>query len=632
MIGMMSFKCREGLPLLFYVLSTGFAFIIHTLSLILIEKLSASAKLKTVVGVSAMGGSYMTYATVFSVFTALVTMSGLSLRFSINHTYSFIGNSSLLNILLYFAYGSVFFIAIKYIPQRKKLYFWSKLLLGLSLFIIASIISGYDFRKIRDFMSESNEIEINLDTFKEFLTIQAIVLGSLFSERICDDSILKPSGNTLKESESSKLFPLLTSNSISFLIYTIFIFLNNTTTFCDNEIRVTKFLWILVIISSFIQSFEFFDSSHNLIYGFFKPVFQESVKSLEEKGPRDIWLTLLVLSVAYFIRSSTGIYSAMIYSFSLMLSLPFLIFPVICLIQQLRKKTIGFEVLLLTSGILCGITGIILFTSIVFGFHSLQIDCIQTRMMQYVIHGLIAMLLSSLIYIILMLLDIYFYPPKVPSPMNHRTFAGIETFKYGNNYMTETIIVIFGFLSLLNHSHPISPSLISQNVFLQVLYLIPKAFILGLPFELLIESLIFYRFGKRLSNEIGPFHLLAFFLVSSIFSYMLADIVESHLGTYEYLYLVNHYYCLWGGAYGPIAAILAKYFMDADIGFNVYGLSLTGHEYGIYIILLAILFRSIGFRILDLEFSGICFGFFTWNLSIRIWKLRDELHKRLSKS
>ena len=147
--------------------------------------------------------------------------------------------------------------------------------------------------------------------------------------------------------------------------------------------------------------------------------------------------------------------------------------------------------------------------------------------------------------------------------MNHRTLQ-IETFKYGNNYNVETIIVILDFF-ICNHS--IQYPLVWYPVcFSQCYTWFLKTFIPGLNYDRVADILSVRKiFPNKVARSIVG--LLPCFL--AYFSYM-ADIDGICLGTYEYLYLVNHYYCLWGGAWS-YCRYFSKIFHGYRQWFNVYG-------------------------------------------------------------
>ena len=222
-----------------------------------------------------------------------------------------------------------------------------------------------------------------------------------------------------------------------------------------------------------------------------------------------------------------------------------------------------------------------------------------------------------------MILDVYFYPPKVSYPINHRTLADLEAIKYGENYMTEMIIGMFVLFTIFCRPNILA----TQNYFLEVLYIIPRTFIHQDLLHLMFNSLTFYPVGKLLSAEIGPFHLLAFLIVSNIFSYLLARIIELHLHSAIFYSMI--------GASGAIFAILAKYFTNRFMIFKVFWINLTGYEHGIYSILISILLLLtdlIPYVSHSGHLSGIVFGIFAWDLSIKAWKFRDLIHKKMTNS
>lgn len=618
-IGLMSFAYEEKYPLYFYLISAGFAFIGHIFSLSLIKKLSVNARLTSVVGVSAMSGSFFTYLTIFSIFSALLIMSGLSISYSIERTFFLAEELAWSRLSTFFIFGIIFYAVIRFIVQRKSLYFWSKFMMGLSLLLISIIRMWVDYKLIEIFKSKSIPMQFNLESLKEFLRIQAIVFGVLFSDNICNESILISSKKDSKKSDSAEFVSLIISHSITFLIFCVFIF-TNSASINQGENRATKFLWILIIIASFIQSFEFFDCAHNLIYGFFKPIFQESIKTMENGKVREIWLTLLVLAVAYFVENPKEIFSTMIYSSSLILSSNFLVFPAVCLIQQIRKHTVDVEVILITSGLVSGVMGMVLFTSIIFGFHSLSDIFIGKRMFEYILQFVIAIIISGFIYFSLILLDIICYPPKAPSPISHRTLTDLEPFEYKECYITEIIIGIFMILTICCRPN----ILFTENIFLEVIYTIPLTFIHLDPIHLLLNSALFYFSGKRISTKIGPFHLLGFIVVSNMFSSIFAKILELHLRSKFYYSIV-----------GSTEAILAimEYFGDIEI--LIFSIRTTGIEYLLYCLSLSIFLLLTVPADTRISFSGITsgilFGIISWRLSIKAWKFKDVIHKTMTR-
>ena len=615
-IGLMSFSYKEKYPLYFYMLSAGFAFILHFLSLNLISKLSVKAKLSSIVGVSAIIGPFFTYTSIFLIFTALVTMSGLSLKYSIYKSSVFFEKTTWTEFLLFFVFGIIFYGSSRFFTKRKFLYPWSKLMLGSSSFFISSIVIVYNLDAIRKFLSKTIPLQVDYACFREFLSIQSIVLGALFLERICDESILKKLDS--KHSDSVDFVSLIISSSFSFLIFCVFI-LKNSVSIDENDNFFTKFLRILVILSCFIQSLEFFDCAHNLIFGFFQPVFRESVKLLENEKVREIWLTFLVLALAYSVKSLEYFFSAMTYLSSFTLSLPFLIFPAFCLVQQSRKQNIDADIFLVISGILLGIMGSTLFASILLGIQSLQNNCIRGRMLDYISHFFISVALSAFIYILVFLLDIFFYPRKAFYATKNQPLLVTEPFEYGKNYCIEAIICTFIIFTIFCKPRILE----TKYMFLEVLYTIPRTFVHSGPSHLINNSIVFYSFGKIVSAEIGPFHLLGFMIVSNIFSSLFAKILELHMH-------LNTTYSMIGAS-GGILAVISYYFYRQDIKINLLYIKLTGHEFGIFYILISILFI-----LTNLESSishsghlfGIIYGILFWQLSIKIWQLRDVIQKK----
>lgn len=305
MIGLLYFSHEKSYPSLFYLFSVAFGFFLYFVSLNLINRMSSKAKINSIVGISAISGPFLTYSTVFSVFSALVIFSGISFKYSIELGHDSLKISSIPKNLIFFVVCIIFYLSIRYFPHRCKLYFWSKLVTGLSLIIISIIKIYINFNLIINL----THLEMNFDILKEFITIQVIVLNALFCQKICDENILQVSGRKIEESPSIDLFSSIVSFCSCFLIYCLIILSNFTPV--DGKIDyVITILWILISFSSFVHSFEYFDCANNFIYGFFKPLIQESILSLNSKNAREIWLTFVIISIGYFVKNFQEIFSA----------------------------------------------------------------------------------------------------------------------------------------------------------------------------------------------------------------------------------------------------------------------------------------------------------------------------------
>lgn len=267
------------------------------------------------------------------------------------------------------------------------------------------------------------------------------------------------------------------------------------------------------------------------------------------------------------------------------------------------------------SGILSGIIGIGLLLSRLYGIQSLQDSIITSRMLYYSLHFPIAIFLSLCIYCILMFLDIIFYPPLLGiSPVKHRSLLDQESYKYGNHYMVEAIILFLIIFSCFPSHFPYS-----SNCFLDVIFSIPHALIHLDLLQLIFNSLSIYFIGKIIAAKIGPFHFLAFFLVAMLFSTIFTKVMLLHLKG------VNLFYPM--GASGAVGAVITKYFSDYQNNYRVLSIQLTGYEYLIYCILIffVLLLNLFNYSV---YLTGLLFGILFWDFSIWIWKYREIMSKK----
>lgn len=568
--GLSCFTYDTSHPLYFYLISVGIAFIVHFASLNVIKLSSYS-----VVGVSVTFGPVIACTTVLSIVTALVTLMGISLKYSIIKLVTVLLKD--LNVdnviaILLLVFGAVFYAIIRFKVPRRMLYIWSKLLFGLCLLLLLGINVYYDRRSVNRFLfytRNSAPLRFDEKNMIEFLTIQGIVLGALFMERICDVSILKYTNPEYDETDvlSSKtkdphsmkdILSLIISNSLGFLIFCLVVSIHFAS-FPEIESNTTKYLWAVIIIASFIQSLEFFDSAYDLFSKHFKEFFKESAPSMENEVVRELSLILPGLSVAYYVRNLNKIYLTIVYSNSLWLSLPFIIIPAVALIKKYRDRTILSNSIVIPFCVLMGVTGVGLLISILFGYIIQRLRSFgQYLMFDSMYHLGIAAVLSLSIYFLFMFLDRLIYVDG----------------EYKDCYITEIIIGAFAlgtiFSKTLLRFNFYRVNIISE-IRIVIFHIVRTFMHKELP-HFLGNSLTFYPLGKRLAKTIGPFYLLAFIMISGMFSSILSQILEIHVYNVPFDSI---------GASGFIASLLGFFKYDK------FG-RITGFELIIYYIILSI--------------------------------------------
>lgn len=596
--GLGCFTYDNSHPLYFYLISVGIGFIVHFASLNVIKSSSYS-----VMGVSATFGPVIACTTVLSIVTALVTLMGISLKYSVIKLVTvFVKDLKVGNVILVF--GAVFYAIIRFKVPRQMLFIWSKLLFGLCLLLLLGINVYYEPKSVGRFsFYTQNSVPLRFDekNLIEFLTIQGIVLGAIFMERICEASILKftnPEDDKTNNMNSKSdphlikdIVSLIISNSLSFLIFCLVVSFHFAS-FPEIESNTTKCLWAVIIIASFIQSLEFFDSAYNLFSEHFKEFFKESAPSMEIEVVRELALILPGLSIAYNVE----IYLSMVYANSLWLSLPFITIPAVALIKKYRDRTILSNIIVIPFCVLLGVTGVGLLVSVLFGYiiQRLLPSFPRHLMLDSMYYLGIAAVLSLLIYFLFMVLDRIVYADG----------------GYKDCYITEIIIGAFALctvfsetlLRLLLYRY----NLISDIRF--VLFYIVTTFIHFDLTHFLVNSVTFYPLGKRLVKTIGPFYLLAFLMISSIFTSILAIILEIHVykSTFKSI-----------GASGFIASLLG-FFKNEKFG------RITGFELIIYYILLSICllpFSDLNL-VLNISHSGHLAGLIVGLLLTDLWKCK----------
>lgn len=641
--GLSVFKYNEY-PFHFYSISLAFSFIIYLSSLYLILKVSKNLKLENVIGTSSYCGSGSTYFTVFAIFSALITMSSICFSLSIRILVEVLDilSNRLKTWVVSLVLGSLSVSTIVFISKRDYVYSWAKYILA-ALFITLTVFKLYfDWDSFLEETSTSLKIpfQISLNGSQEFLTVVGITLLSLFSNSICDPSILKNQNNIDTDTSTKMILANLFSSVIGFICFVIIFATSKGALFSGffgdsifSNMTLRVFIGTLLIFSILIQCFEYFDRAHNLITDFFLPSTQDKMKKFSSVSFRKIVLILLMFSISYFIYGSDGTlksYSnAMIYVFCLALSIPFLIIPSYAMITKNRKTSGNFSFANFIAYFMTGTTGIIILISCIFGLLSIQNPRIFTMMIENFKYCIITLIASVLIYALGLICDTYFYPPK-PSPINHRNINFYESPEYGKSYIAEVLVLICIFTTF---SPPVQSFLsnTSDNFFASSALFVCKSvlrmFIHIDIVHLFFNCLFLYKVGKELASKIGTFHFLSFFLTAGLLSEIFDNVFTTHS------YLSNSYMGL--GASGINLALLSKYFFDEGSIFKLHLFPVTGHEFMILSIFLDIFFHLTMLLPVvshSAHLAGTIFGIFFWEYSDKIWTLRNIISKRLLSS
>ena len=623
-LGLSVFKYNE-FPLHFYAISLGFSFFIHAASLYLISQVTKGSNFGTVIGSSIFCGSGCTYFSVCMISAALIIISGISFSLAVRYAGNTIDllakNVSIVIISLIL--GILFFSIIMFVKNRKFLYPWSKISLAILVLTLNLFKLVYEWDLILQRTSENIKLsfEISFYVFREFLTVVGISLFSLFSKNINDQSILKKRDNYHKvDSDTKSLLSNLLSSSIGFVCYNLMLasLLGKPVTSLFTECVFSNVIFrgllgILLTTAILVQSFEFFDSAHNLFYDFFKPLTHDSIQSLDNTYIRDFILISVMFSIAYFVYDSDDLsksfYNGMNCVFCLALSISFLVMPAYAMIIKYRTTSDGIY---LSNYIICalvGITGMILFISASFGLSSIQNQKLFQLMIENLKFCFISCITSVLIYLFGLILDVVFYPPK-PSPINHRTINSYNLPNYGISYVSEILILI---CFVASYSSPIKDllKLKSDNFFgdsgLFIVQCILRILIHGEKLHLLINCIFLYHFGKKISAEIGPFHFLSFFLVSGLLSGILDSVLMAHTRLSKFPMSI--------GISGINFALISRYIFREGSIITFKLIPVTGYEFLILSILFDVFFHLTG--LLDsiahsAHLSGLLFGLFFW--------------------
>ena len=639
---------NDQFPLQFYFFNIIIAFIIYSFSLYQISYLSQNAKLDSIIGVAALNTSVGTLFTVFSLFIAIISIAGIAFRMTfiltaeiLSKNFNFSSPVSIWMIPIIF--GLIYLTFVLLVRNREISYFWARylflaILIGNCLFKLC-----FDAESVSNYFSESLAIPLIFSgtLFKESLTVIGVTLAALFCGTACDPDILK----ARKEKDSnmrcgSSFFSTALLSTFALLFNLVLLIVHRdgclSQLFDDKLISnciIRSVLGFLLVISIFIHSCEYLDIAHNLIYGFFKPLTDESLKSFKSFYVREIYLILCVFGVSYFIGGSgsgiqrSNLAISMNYVFCLTLSVPFLILPPIFMINKLRKCSRGIAVLQGIHCFLIGSIGILLITSNIFGLASIQDSKISEIMILFSRDSVVMILLSAVVYLVFMILDVIVYPPLLPSPISHRAINISESNVYGENYIVEVLIVAF-ILTTYSASDLFIvrdwSSGVYENIFIIMADYLIRIFLHGDILHLLLNSLSIYFLGKSISKEIGPFHFVAFFIVSGLVSKVGSSIIWAH----------TRFAVVQGiGASGAIFALSTKYLFVEGYRHRLFCFSLSGHESMVFIISLCVfliltnLIRRISH---EGHLCGYIFGLIFWEISEMIWKFKNTMYKKLN--
>lgn len=651
----------EKFPLSFYAISLVFSIILYKSSSYLISRLSNHAKIASVVGVAALNGRGSAFFAVLSIFAALVVISGISLSLSYFSTLIIIFNlgkspaSWTVALILGVLYASV----ILFLNKRAILFPWARygLITILTGITIAKLVIPTEGTNVLEYASQSFDAPsfeiISLPSLKEFITATCIFLLALFSGSILDPSILKAkSGSSEKSTTYSALMSGMLSSSIAFLYFMMLLTVQNESIYLNIfdetvflNIYLKTIVGILFTISLVIQSMEYFDAANTIGYAFFKPIFEEQMTLLNVVYVREPVMLAFMFSVSYYTSGNIllsfgifdisifawfatfGIFNVSIYALCFAILTPFLIMPAIELIKRSRKLSAGLSIGAWFGCILCGAVGSALMITYLFGLGSLQHARIFKLMLENTRITFCLLIVCALIYVVFVILDVLFYPPKDNYPINHIIINLSDAAPaYGKNYSAE-FLIIFCVIATLSPSLKSIGSLPASNfVESGLLYfadLILRIFIHSGIIHLALNCLSIYRLGKKLSQEIGPCHFICFFLVAGILSEMLENILYTHI----YSIVIKG-----TGASGIVFALLARYLFIDGMRFKMNFFTVTSHEFVVYSIVLSIFFILSGLlsSILHIShLSGLIFGMFFWDLSEQLWKLRNPIYKRL---
>lgn len=617
----------EQYPLYFYVLCVTLGFIIYTFSIMQISYLSQKAKLNSIVGVAALNSPSCTLYSVFSLFLALISVAGVTFRLSASFTVLLLKisgySSSYPSIPIVF--GIFYLPFILFVKRRDIVYSWARysfaaILIAMSLFNLFT-----NFKTVKS--SITNELSIpfvlSIEVFKEGLTVVGMTLLSLFCVTISDPDTLKAKKSIKNNEMPPSVGSLLLSNGVglSINLFVIILLRNQILSIFLSDSEKISILFLLLILSVLIQSCEYLDRSHNLIFDFFKPLTDETLKSLKSLYFRQLLLIGLVFSISFFIgKDIEGSVNSMCYIVCLCLSIPFLVFPPIFMFLKHRKSDEKIEIFYWIPCLLTFSFGIILTFSNIFGLTSVQSGRIFKLMILSSRNLIILTITSISVYAVCLILDVFFYRPQTILPIGHRTIRTSESVVYGKNYMAE-IIIILCFAATYIPSVRNFVDYYNDNIFLIAPNYFLKIFIHSDIVHIIMNSSCIYLWGRNISNEIGPFHFLAFFIVSGLIAKVGANILYIHTRT-QFITGI--------GASGVIFALFAKKLFIEGIIYEFIFFPVSGHEFLFFTILICsvlVLTRLVDFISHEGHLSGFIFGIFFWSVSAKLWTLRERLHK-----
>lgn len=631
----------DTFPLSFYATCLVISILLYNSSSYMISRLSNHAKISSVVGVAALNGPGTAFFVVFSTFAALFVMAGISFSLTCFSTFEVLHNlkTNVANWLVALGLGILYMSAILFYNKRAILFPWARygfitIILGMT---IAKSITQSD--EIIEYIAQSFKdpsFAISFAGIQEFSTAVCIFLLCFFTGSILDTSILKAKSESKeRKSAYSDVIIGLISSIIAFIFMMLLLIVQRggfIPGFFDNSIFSNIYLktpvGILLIISLAIQSIEYFDSAHTIVFGFFKPLFKKELKSLEVIYIREALLIAWMFSVSYYAYGrysvEKGIFNVANYVLCFAISVSFLIIPSLGLIKRSQKLSGGLSIGAWLTCILCGIIGIGLIIIYLFGLGSLQRSTITELMLENLKNVFFMLIICTIIYTLFVILDAFFYPPKNMYPLNHRTINSSDAPVYGNNYAAEVLIilcVVATLLSLLNVIYWPSSNFIESSI-LHFVELILRIFIHADIIHLVFNSLSIYGFGKKLSVQVGPCHFVCFFLVAGILAQLLESIFNAHIYGHKIIGI---------GASGVVYALLGRYLFIEGITFKMWCFQVTSHEFVVYSVVLSIfsilsgLLRTIGHTN---HLAGLIIGMFFWDISNRLWEFRGPVHKR----
>lgn len=632
-------------PFSFYAISLIVSIILYNCSKYLIMRVVPHAKIASIVGVAALSGRGLSFFVVLSIFAALFIISSIS--FSI----AFLSIIRVLNNLGKYPdtwltasiFGAFFALAILFFKNRTVLFPWAKYsFIAITTKIsVANLLIQSDDNESIEYLSKSLRepfFDLSPLCLKEFVTSICIFLFALLTGSILNPSIIKAKHESSEKNISyAALISGLISSSVAFLYFILLLSAKNmfSRIFDDRliaNIYIKTFIGILFITSIIIQSMEYYDSAHNIIYNFFKPIFKEKMPLLEVIYVRDSIMIILMFSTAYYMIGysliADGIFNVANYALCFALIAPFMIIPAFELIKITRKLCFNLSVGSWLICILSVTSGSVLIIAYCFGLGSLQNNLIFEMMLVNLKNTICLMITCVFIYALFLILDVYFYPPKDNYTINHRTIHSSDAVNYGTNFSVELLIIlciIATFTPLSKYIRQLSASNIIEYGLLYFADIVLRCFTHIGIIHLALNCFTMYQFGKNLSRDIGPFHFVCFFIVAGIMSEMVHDILSTHINCR----IVNGF-----GASHILFALFPRYFFNEGIYFKIIFLKMTSYDFCIITIALTIslIFSDKYTNISHMgHLSGFIFGMFFWSIFKYLLKLRTPIRKLIFK-